>query len=245
MNHQELVNRFWEYNEKEPLGAVAVALYLFLLELWAKNDEKNFNLSDSEICKKLKITRPTIITLRQKLSNLGMIQYQSKNGLPGYYKIIPEYLPVLSAFEKPETDKGDSTTKRSQKTISKKRKTVEKPIPKSETIQKQELISDNPTESQAPIPIPVSCNIPSLNEFTRYAKTLENYTPELDNLIKTKYDSWLRNGWKNGYNKPITNWKSSIKNALPFLQNELHSGTDLSSKMALQTIKRPRSNFEE
>lgn len=241
MNYQVLVNRFWESNEKEPLGAVAVALYLFLLELWKKNEKSDFNLSDSEICKKLKITRPTINTLRQKLSNLGMIQYQSKNGLPGHYKIIPEYLPV----EKHETDKGDSTTKRSQKTIFKKQKTVEKSIPKSETIQKQEFISDNPTENQVTVPIPVSANIPSLKEFTRYAKTLENYTPELDNLIKAKYDSWLKNGWKNGYNKPITNWKSSIKNALPFLQNELHSSTDLSSKIALQTIKRPRSNFEE
>lgn len=233
MNYQELVNRFWEYNEKEPLGAVAVALYLFLLELWKKNKKSDFNLSDSEICKKLKITRPTINTLRQKLSNLGMIQYQLQNGLPGHYKIIPEYSPVLSAFEKPK------------KTISKKQKNVEKSIPKSETIQKREMISDNPSENKIPIPIPVSGNIPSLEEFMEYTKTLENYIPELDDLIKAKYDNWFKNGWKNGCNKPITNWKSSIKNSIAFLQSELHSNSTISSKITLQTIKRPTSNFDE
>ena len=80
---------------------------------------------------------------------------------------------------------------------------------------------------------------------TEYAKTLENYIPELDYLIQEKYDSWLGNGWKNGYNKPITNWKSSIKNTMPFLQSELQSGNATSQKIALQTIKRPKSTSDE
>ena len=94
MNYSGLIRQFWQHNEKEPLGAVAASIYLFLLEIWKKNEENNFKLSDTEICERLKITRPTIITLRQKLSNLGMIQYQSKNGLPGHYKILREYAPT-------------------------------------------------------------------------------------------------------------------------------------------------------
>ena len=66
MNASELTEKFWEYNEKEPLGAVAVALYLFLIEVWKKNEENDFSLSDTEICERLKISRPTIIVLRQK-----------------------------------------------------------------------------------------------------------------------------------------------------------------------------------
>lgn len=241
MSYPELIKQFWKYNEKEPLGAVTVAFYLFLLELWTKNKERGFNLSDTEICEKLKITRPTIKTLRQKLGNLGMIQYQLQSGLPGHYKILSEYSPVLSAFEKPKTYKGDS----SQKTIPTKKKPVGKSLQKSEISQNQNLSSDNSEKNQVPILISVSHNIPSLEEFTRYSETLKNYTPELDDLIKAKYDSWLKNGWKNGYNKPITSWKSSIKNALPFLQKELHSDTAVSSEIVLQTIKRPKSNFEE
>lgn len=237
MNYQGLIKQLWKYNEKEPLGAVTVALYLFLLELWVENEGNDFNLSDSEICKKLKITRPTINTLRQKLSNLGMIQYQPQNGLPGYYKISMECSPVSSTFEK------------SEKRISKKKKTAEKPEQKRKNIQKQELISDNQTLSsdtfvENSVSNPIPKNLPSLEEFILYAETLENYIPELVDLIKVKYDSWLGNGWKNGYGKPITNWKSSLKNTLPFLQNELHSDATISPKIVLQTIKRPKSNFD-
>ena len=103
------------------------------------------------------------------------------------------------------------------------------------------MTSDDPQEKPITIPISLSRNIPSLEEFTQYAKTLENYIPELDQLIKEKYDSWLGNGWKNGYDKPITNWKSSIKNAMPFLQRELQSSNTTSEKIALPTIKRPKS----
>ena len=241
MNDSGLTEKFWKYNEKEPLGAIAVALYFFLLEIWKKNEQNYFSLSDTEICESLKITRPTIITLRQKLVTLGMIQYQSKNGLPGHYKIIPEYPPVLSAFEKHKIHKGGTTNKKNQKTISKKKKPAENFLQKTENPQNQNLISDDSPQIPTAMLIQVSENIPSLEEFTQYAKTLENYIPELDQLIKEKYDSWLGNGWKNGYDKPITNWKSSIKNTIPFLQSELQSSNATSEKIALPTIKRPKS----
>ena len=244
MNASELTKKFWKYNEKEPLGAVAVALYLFLIEVWKKNEENDFCLSDTEICERLKITRPTIISLRQKLVTAGMIQYQPKNGLPGHYKILLEYSPALSVFAKPETDKGDSTTKSNQKIISKKNKTTEKSSQKIEAPKNQNLSADHQLEIPAKTLIQVSGNIPLLEEFTQYAKTLDNYVPELDILIKEKYDSWLGNEWKNGYDKPITNWKSSIKNAMPFLQSELQSSSTAFQKISLPTIKRPKSDFD-
>ncbi len=233
MNYSELISRFWEHNEKQPLGAVAVSLYLFLLEIWTKNDESDFKLSDTEICERLKITRPTIISSRQKLCSIGMIQYQSQNGLPGQYKILREYSPVLSVFENPK------------KSIPKKKKTVEKPIQKSENPVNENLATGNLPKISPPTLIPISGNIPSLGEFMQYAKTLENYVPELENLIEAKYNCWLGNQWKNGYNKPITNWKSSKKSVMPFLQSELESENSASEKkIALQTIKRPRSIFD-
>lgn len=245
MNASELTEKFWEYNEKEPLGAVAVALYLFLIEVWKKNEENDFSLSDTEICERLKISRPTIIALRQKLVTVGMIQYQPKNGLPGHYKIHFEYSPKLSVFANLETNKGKSTNTSSQKEISKKRKITEKSSQKIEDSKNENLSSDDLTEKPITIPISLPSNIPSLEEFTQYAKLLNNYVPEMDHLIKEKYDSWLGNGWKNGYDKPITNWKSSIKNIMPFLQSELQSSNTTSENIALPTIKRPKSSIDE
>ncbi|MDN5626949.1 MAG: hypothetical protein L0G16_03135, partial [Weeksellaceae bacterium] len=170
---------------------------------------------------------------RQKLCSIGMIQYQSQNGLPGQYKILREYSPVLSVFENPK------------KTIPKKKKTAGKPLQKSKNLLNENLPTDNLPKIFPSTLIPISGNIPSLKEFMQYVKTLENYVPELENLIEAKYNSWLGNEWKNGYDKPITNWKSSIKNAIPFLQSELESqNTTPEKKIALQTIKRPRSIFD-
>ena len=245
MNASELTEKFWEYNEKEPLGAVTVALYLFLIEVWKKNEENDFSLSDTEICERLKITRPTIIALRQKLVTAGMIQYQPKNGLPGCYKIHFEYSSTFSVFANPESKKGVSTTKRNQKIIHKKKETAKKVLKSTENSQNQNLTSDDLTKKPLTVPISLPSNIPSLEDFTECAKTFENYNPELDHLIKEKYYSWLGNGWKNGYDKPITNWKSSIKNIMPFLQSELRSSNATSEKIALPTIKRPKSSIDE
>ena len=107
------------------------------------------------------------------------------------------------------------------------------------------MTSDDLTEKPITIPISLPSHIPSLEEFSQYAKLLDNYVPELDLLIKEKYDSWLENGWKNGYDKPITNWKSSIKNIMPFLESELQSSNATSQKIALPTIKRPKSSIDE
>ena len=240
MNESGLIRQFWEYNEKEPLGAVVAALYLFLIEVWKKKGENDFSLSDTEICIKLKITRPTIISSRQKLCNFGMIQYQSQNGLPGHYKILQEYLPILSDFEKPEIHKGGLTNKSNQKKNPKKKTPTEKSTQEVEILQSQNLPSNDSLKT--PIPTSVSDNVPSIEEFLEYAENLENYVPELEHLITAKYDSWLKNSWKTVSDRPITNWKSSLKNTIPFLQSELQSGNIPPKKITLPVIKRP--NFK-
>lgn len=47
--------------------------------------------------------------------------------------------------------------------------------------------------------------------------------------IKAKYESWVSNGWKDGHNKPIKNWKSKVKNTLPFLAPIKNSGSQNNS----------------
>jgi hypothetical protein len=64
--------------------------------------------------------------------------------------------------------------------------------------------------------------IPTYDEFKDYAcnKACE-VNIDLDYVkLKLKYDAWKENGWKNGHNKKIKNWKSTLLNTLNFLKEE-------------------------
>jgi hypothetical protein len=58
--------------------------------------------------------------------------------------------------------------------------------------------------------------IPTYDEFQDFALSK---MPNVDlSHLKFKYQSWIQNEWKNGNNKKILNWKSSLINTLPFLK---------------------------
>jgi hypothetical protein len=81
--------------------------------------------------------------------------------------------------------------------------------------------------------------IPSLDEFIEYAKSLEGYEPELELSVNEKYEVWKNNCWKNTSNRPISNWKSTLKSTLPYLKNT--SGENSFSLQDIPNIKRPES----
>jgi hypothetical protein len=56
-------------------------------------------------------------------------------------------------------------------------------------------------------------------EFLNYAKTIDIYKPTLDYAIKSKYLSWVENNWIDGNGKKIINWKSTLRNTMPYLRN--------------------------
>ena len=59
-------------------------------------------------------------------------------------------------------------------------------------------------------------NIPSVDEFVDYCVSKQaNVDPS---HAKLKYDQWLENGWKDGYNAPIEFWKSKANGAIPHLK---------------------------
>ena len=66
--------------------------------------------------------------------------------------------------------------------------------------------------------------IPTFIEFRDYA--LENKPLANIKDLKLKYDSWVANGWKDGHNKKIVNWKSKILNTLPFIKESIDTPVD-------------------
>lgn len=41
---------------------------------------------------------------------------------------------------------------------------------------------------------------------------------EYEYSLRSKFNAWQENGWKDGYGKPIKNWKSKIRNTIPHLK---------------------------
>lgn len=59
--------------------------------------------------------------------------------------------------------------------------------------------------------------IPTFFEFLDYAKTLDKYHSNLEQPLKTKYDSWVANDWHDGKNNKIKNWKSKLISTFPYI----------------------------
>lgn len=62
-------------------------------------------------------------------------------------------------------------------------------------------------------------DIPTFEMFKIYV--LENEKNISEKTIELKYKSWVENGWKDGNNKPIVNWKSKILNTIGYLPKEV------------------------
>jgi hypothetical protein len=43
--------------------------------------------------------------------------------------------------------------------------------------------------------------------------------------LRLKFESWVENGWKDGNNRKITNWKSKLTNTIQFIAKGTNSQT--------------------
>ena len=229
-------------NEEFPQSSTITCTYFFLLESWDKNNREDFEISDYDISSKLKINRNTIISNRKILRDLGLINYQITKGFPTLYKIIPDYVirkgkEVISVAEK-------------EKTVSKKpiAQVISVMSPVQEAIPQSVQMTPPITPVAFPSLIPKAkerqvlktpFNIPSLEEFISYAKTLDIYEEGLDVHLKIKYETWKDDGWVSGYNKPIVNWKQTLKNTMPYLRS------NNKNIFNVPKINRPKSTYNE
>jgi hypothetical protein len=61
---------------------------------------------------------------------------------------------------------------------------------------------------------------PDFETFLAYAQTLTSYKSSMELKVKAKFDMWEGNGWKDGYNKPIKNWKTKLQTAITYFVEE-------------------------
>lgn len=55
---------------------------------------------------------------------------------------------------------------------------------------------------------------------------------KIKSALKLKYESWVENGWKDGNDKKIKNWKSKILNTIPYLKNNYSNGKAIAKNQA-------------
>lgn len=60
--------------------------------------------------------------------------------------------------------------------------------------------------------------IPEFSEFLLFALEKEPLICEVD--LKRKFDSWVVNGWKDGNDKKISNWKSKLLNTVKYIDKK-------------------------
>jgi hypothetical protein len=59
---------------------------------------------------------------------------------------------------------------------------------------------------------------PAREDFLSFCQGLDIDFDRLKETISAKYDTFVADGWCNGYGKPITNWQNTIRNVIPHLK---------------------------
>ncbi len=86
-----MIQRFWDFNKKARVSPSEISLYFHLLKIGYENDRYDFKISDIELGKELGLTRKTIKSTKEKLKSIGLIQFQTINGLPCHYRLLLNY----------------------------------------------------------------------------------------------------------------------------------------------------------
>ncbi|MEG1591283.1 hypothetical protein [Chryseobacterium sp.] len=236
MYYLELIQRFWDFNYENNVGSTVTAFYLYLLKEGFANERYDFKLSDVKISGELRLTRKTVKSTKEKLQILGLIEFQTRNGLPCNYRILLNYplKPTIELAVNPLGMEGfvDSYRMQLEDNFVDLEDNVAIPsMPKDPQI--GENLSFPSSQRQLK-----NLDIPSFDEFLQYAQTLELYESTMNLFIKEKYKSWVDDGWINHSKRPITNWKSSLKSILPFLKDK--NALNGFSIQSVPTIKRPK-----
>ncbi|MCD1117533.1 hypothetical protein [Chryseobacterium turcicum] len=238
MYYLELIQRFWTYNQNAQVGSTAVAMYLYLLKTAYSNGHYDFTISDVAISRDLGLSRNTVITTKGRLRKLRLIDFKTKNGLPCRYRMIINY-PIDNSgqLELLKINMEESINDKTSLDI-KMAEDIGTEANVSSCLNGNSSKENAIVPSKDILPLKMKMIIPEIEEYLEYAKTLDGYDSTLEFKIRKKYSEWLEKGWCNNAKRPITNWKSSLKSALPFLLDSnlgktLYEGT-------IPKIRRPQ-----
>lgn len=136
----------------------------------------------------------TIYKSMQKLKQMGMIDIESNN----QYSVV-----TICKYNDYQDAKEYKVTSKEQ-------------VSNNEVTSKEQVSNTTNNYNNANNDNKEKNNIPDFLEFSAYAKEKE---PTVNiKALKNKYDAWVVNGWKNGNDRPIKNWKSALLQTLIYIE---------------------------
>ena len=75
MSYIDLINQFWRMNRIDPFTPTEVCLYFYLLSQWNNYRESKFTIKSSVLLAELKMSKPTIYEVRERLKERGLIDF--------------------------------------------------------------------------------------------------------------------------------------------------------------------------
>lgn len=201
-----LFEKIFDLNSKNKIGANTIAVFTFIL-YQCEDLQKEIVLSDYQMARELGLSRQTIITAKNKLKLLGLLEYNRNRGFPN--RFILKGVELLKTAPKKEEIKDIS---------------IEESVQDSEP-----NVDANHSFSK----------YPNLKQFMDFAKTLNDYSEKLDDVLIEKFHQWEEADWKNGSGRPILDWQIVLKKNLTMLELFSISKEDISIHK-IPNIKRPK-----
>ena len=190
-----LFEKIFDLNSKNKIGANTIAVFTFIL-YQCEDLQKEIVLSDYQMARELGLSRQTIITAKNKLKLLGLLEYNRNRGFPN--RFILKGVELLKTAPKKEEIKDIS---------------IEESVQDSEP-----NVDANHSFSK----------YPNLKQFMDFAKTLNDYSEKLDDVLIEKFHQWEEADWKNGSGRPILDWQIVLKNNLKMLEQSSLSNKQIS-----------------
>ena len=90
-----LFEKIFDLNSKNKIGANAIVVFTFILYK-CEDLRKEIELSDYQMARELGLSRQTIITAKNKLKVLGLLDYNRNRGFPNRFILKGNQLPKVA-----------------------------------------------------------------------------------------------------------------------------------------------------
>ena len=87
-----LFDKMFDLNSENKIGANTIAVFTFILYK-CEDPRKEIVLSDYQIARELRLSRQTVITAKNKLKLLGLLDYNRNRGFPNRFILNGNPMP--------------------------------------------------------------------------------------------------------------------------------------------------------